>query len=138
MPETTLLLGVDYGTAKAGVAIGSLIPSQPLDVIHFDTPQQLLDRLVAVVQAEKPDGIVIGWPADHLTITTPQTENIRRFGEQLSERTQLPVIYQVETLTTQLATRKMLDAGIAKQKRRQVEDSFAASVILDDYLQGVA
>lgn len=138
MPETSLLLGVDYGTAKAGVAIGSLIPSQPLDVIHYDNQQQLLDRLMSVIQTEKPNGIVIGWPADHLTISTPQTENIRKFGEQLSQAAQLPVVYQVETLTTQLAMRKMLAAGIAKHKRRLIEDSYAASVILDDYLQGVS
>lgn len=138
MPEQDILLCLDYGTAKVGVAVGSLVPSQPLEVIRYTTTDQLFSRLLAVIETEKPAGIVVGWPADHLTVATPQTEVIRQFGEQLSQQCGLPVVYQTETLTTQMAMQRMLTAGIAKQKRRQVEDSYAAAAILDDYLQGIA
>lgn len=137
MANENLLLGIDFGTAKAGVAIGSLLPSTPLDVIRYSTHEDLLQRLLGIIKTEHPNGIVIGWPADHLAMTTPQTEYIRKFGERLSQLSSLPVVYHPETLTTQIATKRMLAEGISKVRRRQVEDSYAAAAILDNYLLGV-
>ena len=129
---------IDYGLAKVGVAVGSSWPSTPLEVVRYNNRQELLDRIVHIVQAEKPEGIVIGWPAEHLTVSTPQTENIRLFGEELGQRLGLSVVYYPETLTTQLAQKRMIDEGVSKQRRRELEDGYAASVILDDYLQQLA
>lgn len=138
MLDSQLLLCIDYGSAKVGVAVGSITPSSPLAVVRFQSKSELLSRLQTIIDQERPVGIVIGWPADHLTMTTPQTETIRQFGEQLSQQVKLPVVYHPETLTTQMATQRMLAAGISKSRRREVEDSFAAAAILDDYLVGVA
>jgi putative Holliday junction resolvase len=138
MPDPGLLLCIDYGTAKVGVAVGSLLPTTPLEVVRYANPDELYQRLLQLVKAEQPVGMVIGWPADHLTIATPQTEQIRLFGEHLGRLTGLPIVYHPETLTTQTAMKRMLAAGVSKQRRRQVEDSYAAAAILDDYLLGVA
>jgi putative Holliday junction resolvase len=135
--DSQVLLGVDFGLAKVGLAVGSLVPVTPLEVLYYQQESQLLDRLVEVATREQVAGLVIGWPADHLTMTTPQTEKIRKLGETVRERTGLPVIYQPETLTTQMATKRMIEVGISKQRRRQVEDSYAAAAILDSYLEGL-
>jgi putative Holliday junction resolvase len=132
-----LLLGIDFGLAKAGVAIGSLVPTTPLDEIRYANQDELLRRLHRVIDQERPEGIVIGWPADHVTVSTPQTEVIRKFGDRLGAAVSLPVMYHPETLTTQLATKRMVRDGISKMKRRTVEDSYAAAAILDDYIEGV-
>ncbi len=132
-----LLLCLDYGLAKVGVAVGSLVPSTPLDVIRYSTSDQLMSAIVKVVSTEKPQAIVLGWPADHLTQSTPQTEKIRVFGQALGRLTRLPVVYYPETLTTQTATKRMIAAGVPKKRRRDKEDSYAAAVILDSYLQGL-
>jgi putative holliday junction resolvase len=136
-PDNPFLLCLDYGTAKVGVAVGSLVPSTPLDVIRYGSRNQLLREVQKVVQQERPEGILLGWPADHLTISTKQTEVIRAFGDELGRLTSLPVIYYPETLTTQQATKKMIAAGVSMKRRREMEDSFAAAAILDSYLEGL-
>jgi putative Holliday junction resolvase len=136
-PDATIYMAVDYGSAKVGLAVGSLVPSTPLEVVHYADQPELIHRLVTAATRERAAGIVIGWPADHLGITTPQTAIIQRFGDQLSQASKLPVIFYPETLTTHIATQKMIEAGIAKERRRRVEDSFAAAAILDDYLTSI-
>ena len=137
MSDSPFLLCLDYGLAKVGVAVGSLIPATPLDVIRYSSPDQLMSAVLRVVGAEKPQGIVLGWPTDHLTQSTPQTEKIRVFGEALGRLTRLPVVYYPETLTTQAATKRMIADGVPQKRRREMEDSYAAAVILDSYLQGL-
>lgn len=129
------LMCIDYGLAKVGVAVGSSWPSTPLEVVRYGNRQELLDRLARIAEMEHPEGVLIGWPAEHLTVSTPQTENIRLFGEELGNRLGLSVVYYPETLTTQMAQRRMIDEGVSKQRRRDLEDGYAAAVILDDYLQ---
>lgn len=136
--DAQFLICFDFGLAKVGVAVGSLIPTTPLPVIRYSQPTQLLDMAKRVIETEKPDGIVLGWPADHITTSTPQTETIRRFGEALSELVQLPVVYHPETLTTQKAQQNMIASGVSKNRRRELEDSYAAAAILDDYLEGIS
>jgi putative Holliday junction resolvase len=133
--DSPLLLCIDFGLAKVGVAVGSMLPSTPLEVMRYSSHEQLIEGLAKVVAVERPEGVVIGWPAEHLTISTPQTEIIFKFGEEIGGLWQLPVVYYPETLTTQLAQRRMIAAGISKQRRRLLEDGYAAAVILDDYLQ---
>jgi putative Holliday junction resolvase len=135
--DARFLICFDFGLAKVGVAVGSLVPTTPLPVIRYARPQQLLDMAQQAIASERPEGIVLGWPADHLTISTPQTETIRRFGESLSGLTGLPAVYHPETLTTQLAQKRMIAAGVSKSRRRELEDSYAAAAILDDYLESI-
>ena len=137
MSDAPFLLCLDYGLAKVGVAVGSLIPATPLDVIRYSSPDQLMSAVLRVVEIEKPQGIVLGWPMDHLTQSTTQTEKIRVFGEALGRLTRLPVVYYPETLTTQTATKRMIADGIPPKRRREMEDSYAAAVILESYLQGL-
>ena len=59
------------------------------------------------------------------------------FGEALGRLTGLPVVYYPETLTTQAATKRMIADGVPQKRRREMEDSYAAAVILDGYLQGL-
>jgi putative Holliday junction resolvase len=130
-------LCVDYGAAKVGVAVGSLVPTAPISVIYFSQRAVLLQQLVVITQQEHAAKIVVGWPADHIDETTPQTEQIRLFGEELGRLAGLLVVYYPETLTTQLAQKRMIQAGVSKLRRRKVEDSYAAAAILDMYLENL-
>jgi putative Holliday junction resolvase len=138
MSEAPFLLCLDYGLAKVGVAVGSMAPSTPLDVIRYTSLQQLLAMIQRVIELERPEGVVLGWPADHLSVATIQTDQIQAFGEELGRLTSLPVVYYPETLTTQLATKRMIADGISQKRRREMEDSYAAAAILDSYLEGLA
>ena len=137
MSDAPFLLCLDYGLAKVGVAVGSIAPTTPLDVIRYSSLDQLLAMVQRVVIQERPEGILIGWPADHLSSSTKQTDQIKAVGDMLGRLTGLPVVYYPETLTTQAATKRMIADGVAQKRRREMEDSYAAAVILDSYLQGL-
>lgn len=138
MNESPFLLALDYGKAKVGVAVGSLVPSMPLEVVRYSSDDFLVREVLRIVEQERPEGLLLGWPADYLNKSTPQTEEIQSFGEMLSGLTSLPVIYYPETLTTQLAERRMIEAGLSQKRRKEMGDSYAAAAILDSYLESLA
>lgn len=134
MTNDPLILCLDYGQAKVGLAIGSLRPATPLDVIRYHSQAELKAALVRVVNIEKPDLLLFGWPADDLSQSTPATDRIRQLAEELHGQTGLLAAYHPETLTTKKALTAMLKQGVSQKRRRQMEDSYAAAAILDDYL----
>lgn len=58
----------------------------------------------------------------------------REFGDILAEASGLPVFYQDERLTTVSAERMLIDADVRREKRKQVIDKVAATIILQSYL----
>lgn len=135
MNQSAYYLCIDYGKSKIGVAVGSMVPTTPLEVIRYSNRDFLINQLQFIIEQEKPDELLLGWPLEHLHQSSEQAEEIRQFGDMLGRLTGLPVVYYPETLTTQLAERRMIEAGISKKRRREVEDSFAAAAILDSYLE---
>lgn len=61
-------------------------------------------------------------------------EKTKRFGEELTKITGLPVAYQDETLTSQTAVGKMIEAGKPRMKKKSSEHAIAAALILQDWL----
>ena len=68
-----------------------------------------------------------GTEGDRVAIT-------REFGNMLSEASGIPVYYQDERLTTVSAERMLIDADVRREKRKQVIDKIAATIILQSYL----
>ncbi|MBQ9276449.1 MAG: Holliday junction resolvase RuvX, partial [Clostridia bacterium] len=58
----------------------------------------------------------------------------REFGDALQAASGLPVVYQDERLTTVSAERMLIDADVRREKRKQVIDKVAATIILQSYL----
>jgi putative Holliday junction resolvase len=72
--------------------------------------------------------LIIGLPEGKLE------KEIREFALKLSQLTSLPVDFEPETLTTEEALAKMIEAGKGKKARREKKDAFAAALILQNYL----
>ncbi|MBP3291273.1 MAG: Holliday junction resolvase RuvX, partial [Clostridia bacterium] len=66
----------------------------------------------------------------------PRAEVTREFGEALKEASGLQVIYVDERLTTVSAERMLIGADVRREKRKQVIDKVAATIILQSYLDG--
>lgn len=124
-----IILGIDYGLAKVGLAVGDektgLI--EPVGIIKNSrwTVSSLL-RLINKLQVDK---IVIGIPEGRLK------EKVEIFGETLRKMTGLAIEFFDEALTT-LDARTIL--GRIKRKRRykkEMEDAIAAAVILKSYFE---
>ena len=59
---------------------------------------------------------------------------MRQFGDMLQDASGLPVLYQDERLNTVSAERMLIDADVRREKRKNVIDKVAATIILQSYL----
>jgi len=83
---------------------------------------------VRIIERIKPEEIVIGVSEGEMAKET------REFGRLIKKETKLPVIFWDETLTTQEAVRKMVEGGVAKERRKKMDHAAAAALILQSYL----
>lgn len=122
------ILGIDYGRKKIGLALASSKLAMPLAIIKFVGWPKLVQRLTEITSQEKISKIVIGLSEAEMAKET------NLFGEKLQKEISLPVEYFDETLSTYEAQRLAKEAGMKRKKRNSLEDAFAATVMLQSYL----
>ncbi len=126
----TRVLGLDYGSARCGVAVsdptGTL--ATPLDAVERPGTRKGLERLAAVVRETEAERVVVGLPIGLSGADTAQTTEARAFAARLEARLgeSVPVELHDERFTTRLAQRS---GGSATS-----EDSRAAAVLLEGWL----
>lgn len=121
------LLGIDYGLKKIGLAISLSSLPQPLAVIPNNP--KALDKIAQIITKNKIAKIIIGLPEGQLR------EGIILFARLLSKKTNAPVLFQDETLTTQDAIAISVQLSHSRTKRKRLEDAFAAALVLKSYLE---
>jgi putative transcription antitermination factor YqgF len=89
---------------------------------------RVVGEIKEVCRKKKIEKIILGLPEGRLA------KQVAAFGQELRRKTGLPVELAAETLTSQDAVAKMREIGL-KQKERQVEDAFAAALILESYVE---
>ena len=123
------ILGVDYGRKKIGLALAEGPLAEPLAVVRGENPKELGKKIGQIVEKEAIDKIVIGISEGEMAKET------RAFGEELRGKLNIPLEFFDETLTSQEATRLSVEAGVKRQKRKSFEDAFAATLMLQSYLE---
>ena len=131
------ILGIDYGDARTGLSISDpsgFLAGSP-SVIHEWNYAKLVDKLVAFIQENKIEEIVLGWPKNMDGTEGPRAALYREFAEMLRERTGMDVVLWDERRTT-IEAHNILSAGGKKMKsHRKNVDAVAASLILEGYLR---
>lgn len=130
------LLAIDYGKKRTGIAV-----SDPLQIIatalNTIESRLLIPFLREYLQKEKVDLIVVGYPK---TLNNEPSENAARVqtASQLIKKTfpELPVVFEDERFTSQIAFQSMIDSGMKKQQRRDkaMVDQISACLILQSYM----
>lgn len=131
-------MGIDYGVKRIGIALSDPlgITAQPLEVIHRKSVKDDIGRIKALVQEYEVATIVVGLPLNMDGTPGILTDNVNAFAEKLRGETGLPVELYDERMTTMQVDRMLTDeADVSRDKRRQVRDKLAASLILESYLQ---
>lgn len=143
LPKTGRLAGIDFGTARIGVAVCD--PSQkwssPLETRQCTawTPEVPLAAADAnyfrqLAVSEQLVGWVVGLPLHTSGDPSEKSEQAVSFGNALSQATELPVNWMDERFTT-AAAREILNAGnLSAKKRKSALDKIAAQVILQTFL----
>lgn len=103
--------------------------AEPLGVVRFETWDKFVERLVEIITEDKIEKIIIGLSEEKTA------EKTKQFTEKLKKEIAIPIEYFDETLSTQEAQQLSKEAGMKRQKRTALEDAFAASVMLQNYLE---
>jgi len=137
-------LGVDYGERRIGLALSDAtgLLASPWKTVKNGgsvsrAAQQLVDE-VARLHAEN-DGlsvIVIGLPRRLNGEPTTLTGHVRQLAAIVGTSIDLPIVLQDERLTSSEADELLARRERDWRRRKREVDAVAASLILQDYLDG--
>ncbi len=130
-------IAIDYGQKRTGIAVSDAGGRMafPRTTILMRTRDGFFAELLALIEAEAPDAIVIGLPIDLDGEETLTTRQARNFAKSLARRTPLPLFWMEEALSSFEAERDLREAGRSAAKGRAVLDQQAAVRILQSFLE---
>ena len=129
-------MSVDYGDKRTGIAICDKFEmlASPVTVIHEWNAEALADKIVSLATERGVEEIVIGLPKNMDGSRGFRAEACEELGELLKNKTQIPVSFWDERLTTVSAHRILSENNDRGKKRKNVVDVVAAEMILQDYM----
>ena len=134
-------MGLDVGDARIGVALSDplYITAQGLKTIHRVSLRVDTNDIMEIIREYEVDTIVVGLPLSLSGEDTIQTQKVREFRTKLENKARsmgfkLTFVFQDERFTTKIAENAMIDAGLRREKRKEIIDRQAAVIILQSYL----
>jgi len=131
-PRNGRIIGLDWGLRRCGVAISDenrgFVFVRPQ--ITVKTQNELIQKVVGIISTDKVSGIVLGLPLHADGTDSDTTKMVREFADCLSEKTDLPIIFVEENLTSAAAQEEIGCKSIPKIK--QELDSVSAKIILEN------
>ncbi len=126
------ILGFDLGERHLGVAVWDdpELPARPLDTVAVTSATQV-ERVLAVIEREKPDEVVIGLPLRLDGREGLASRNARKVAKAVAARAKVPVHLEDERLTTSQAHTHRVMAG---QKGRAGIDARAAAILVQTFV----
>jgi len=132
------VLGVDLGTDRTGIAVGSFGVAHPLTVVEAREEDAIVTQIARYARDEGVSAIVIGLALSLDGTDGPAAARQRAFASLVEGATGLPVHLWDERLTTAEADRALIGAGVRRKERRAVVDKIAATILLQSYLDAQA
>lgn len=131
-------VSLDLGSVTCGIAksdTGRL--AQPVKTIRFhpDDYDEAIDRILAYLEEEKPDLVVMGYPLLENDDEGPRAQLSREIGEIIEQESGIKVVLQDERNTTKDSEAFLIEANVSRKKRKKVIDQQAAVRILQYYLE---
>lgn len=131
------ILGIDYGRKRCGIAVTdplkiianglTTVPSHTLiDFLQNYTAKECVEKIIVGLPKQ-----LNGEPSESMKYITPFLNRLRKVLPDI------PVEMYDERFTSTLAHKAMIDGGMKKsdRKNKEIVDTIAASIILNDYLQ---
>ncbi len=131
-----VIMSVDYGDARTGIAICDKLEmlASPVEVIHSDYEPKVIKRIKVLCEIHNPELLVVGLPKNMNSSVGDRAQKCIDFAENLSNELNLKVFMWDERLTTVSAHGYLNSTNTKGQKRKNVVDAVAATIILQDYL----
>lgn len=132
-----IILSVDYGDARTGIAVcdKSEILASPVTVIKEWNAQALAEKIAAIAKDSRAEEIIVGLPKNMDGSEGFRAKECTLFGELLQSVSGLPVTMRDERLTTVSAHNYLSMNNVRGQKRKDTVDAVSAVILLEDYMR---
>ena len=129
-------LAIDHGQKRTGLAVSDASETlvSPHSVIETQNEDELLKRVIAIIDEEKIEVVVIGLPFNMDGSEGARVEKVRGFGKLLSNRLQIQVLFHDERLSSFEAEKLIVDLELTRKKKKKRLDAIAAAEILKAFL----
>ena len=129
-------LGLDLGSKTLGLSISDRTATiaTSLEVLRYNTYDELLLKLESIVTSRNVDAFVLGNPLNLNGSVSKRSEETFKFKDLLIEKFNKEVIMQAERLSTVEAERMLISNDTKRKNRKKVIDKIAATIILQGYL----
>ena len=130
------IMAVDLGLARTGLALSDPreMLASPVGTVEERDLERLTQRVATEAATRGAELIVVGHPRN---MDGSRGESARRaegFAARLGELTGLPVELWDERMTTVSAIGYLNATDVRGKKRKQVVDTVAATIILQDFM----
>jgi putative Holliday junction resolvase len=130
------IVGIDFGLRRIGVAVGDTSLKMAFARPSIDVRKgSALETVVSILRSEDAELVVIGLPLLESGNEGEQAVLTREFGETLAGEG-FKVVYWDERYTTAEANRRL--AHLKSPERKSLEDSEAARIMLEEYMESDA
>lgn len=129
-------MALDYGEVRIGIAFSDLlnIIANGYETYTRKDLETDLNYLQKLCKEKEVDTIIIGLPINMDGTEGERAIATREFAEKLKEKTNLPIKFLDERLTSVSAEKLLIEADMRREKRKQVIDKISATIILQNYL----
>lgn len=130
------LLSLDFGSKRVGVALSDEEEKYAFaqSTLEYKDENILLEKLKEIVETEKVEKIILGWPLNLAGGKTAQTDIVEKFAEKLRKKLNISLVFQDERLTSQMSRSLFHDKkGKGRASKNEI-NAQSARIILQDYI----
>lgn len=129
-----IILGIDYGEARIGLAFGRNGFVSPLTVVTARNEMTAIHEIIRVALENRIDFFVVGLPLTYDHRETTQSNKVRLFSKRLQVLSKKPVEFVDEYNSSNEGLENALEEGINK-KARHTTDQYSAGIILKSFYE---
>lgn len=130
------IMAVDLGLKRTGLAISDPreLLASPIGTLEEWDPARLARRIAEEAARQGAEMLVVGHPRNMDGSRGESAKRAEDFAATLQELTGLPTRLWDERMTTVSAIGYLNQTDVRGKKRKQVVDTVAATIILQDFL----
>ena len=138
-PKAHLILGLDYGVKKMGMALGNTVTqtARAFDILAMNNGQPDWDNLLGIIQTWGVTTVVVGLPLNMDGTSSMLSKRAHKFARRLAHRIMeqgvpASVLLSDERLTSVGARELAWENGWIKNERDPIDD-ISACILLSAY-----
>jgi putative Holliday junction resolvase len=130
------IMAVDLGDAHTGLALCDRTETlaSPLGVIQDKNMDGVLRKVAAAAAEYEAKEVVVGYPKNMNNSVGERAKKCAAFADKLRDKLDVPVTLWDERSTTVSAHNYLNETNTRGQKRKDIVDAVAATIILESYL----